>query len=151
MKVHKDKRGLFVIGQGSEYDQMFVADSKHKFTFRGLHYQTDPLQVKTVKILKGKVLDFLYDINTGEFKEYYLDPDSELLVIDKNYAHGYLTLEPDTTLVYGVKGQFNPNTYSTIYYGDIEEVKNRIVDHLGLDFKSKLVISDKDDRSYKDS
>lgn len=144
MRKIRDKRGLFALENNVNYDQVFIATNDAKYTFRGLHYQTNPYQVKRVNVIQGKVLDFLYNINTGEVIEYILTPSSETLTIGEEYAHGYLTLEPNTILYYGVEGKFNPETYSSIVWNTIPQIKDKIVKIIGANYFNKLIISDKD-------
>lgn len=141
MKKIKDHRGLFILEDQVKYDQIFISTNTHKYTFRGLHYQSNPYQVKYISVIQGKIVDYLYDLNTGEVKKYILTPDSEVLVIEENYAHGYLTLEPNTILYYGVKGKFNPNTYSSIIWNTIPNIKKSIEYYTKGE---KITISEKD-------
>ena len=63
-----DKRGDFILFDSKECSQVNVVTNTEKYTFRGLHYQTDPPQIKTVKVIQGKVLDILYMIVHLNFK-----------------------------------------------------------------------------------
>lgn len=35
-------------------------------TFRGMHYQINPPQIKYIKVIKGRIIDFIYDLNTHQ-------------------------------------------------------------------------------------
>ena len=144
MKKIKDSRGLFVISEGKKYDQIFLATNPYVHTFRGLHYQSNPQQIKHVSIIQGKVIDFLYHLRTGEVKTYILDPSSEVLTINEEYAHGYLTLESDTTVYYEVEGKFNPETYKSIVWDTIPTIKDKITEILSSSIFDKITISEKD-------
>ena len=144
MKRINDNRGLFVISKGKKYDQIFLATNKERHTFRGLHYQNNPQQIKHVSIIQGKVIDFLYHLRTGEVETYVLDPSSEVLTINKEYAHGYLTLEPDTIVYYEVEGQYNPETYKSIVWDTIPSIKDKITGILKTSLFNILTISEKD-------
>ena len=144
MKRINDNRGLFVISEGKKYDQIFLATNKERHTFRGLHYQNNPQQIKHVSIIQGKVIDFLYHLRTGEVETYVLDPSSEVLTINKEYAHGYLTLEPDTIVYYEVEGQYNPETYKSIVWNTIPSIKDKITGILKTSLFNILTISEKD-------
>lgn len=139
MKVFNDHRGSFTVGVN--YTQFFIAENIKEFTFRGLHTQTDPLQTKTVKIISGKAIDFLYNLHTGEVQEYILTPDVDPLFIGKEYAHGYLTLVPNTVMVYGVEGEFNPETYKTVSWRSVPQIQNTILNYTS---EINITISDKD-------
>ena len=140
ISTFKDNRGLFIPYNLKGWDQMNISTNKNKFTFRGLHYQTEPYQTKLVKVIQGKVLDFLYDIESGSVEIYKLNPDNDLL-ITSNYAHGFLTLEPNTIFTYLVKGNYNSKTEHSIIWNTIPEIESVINNTIK---GNKLTISEKD-------
>ena len=140
ISTFKDNRGLFIPYNLEGWDQMNISTNENIFTFRGLHYQTKPYQTKLVKVIQGKVLDFLYDIKSGSVEIYELNPDNELL-ITSNYAHGFLTLEPNTIFTYLVSGNYNPKSERSIVWDTIPEIKS-IINYTIRD--NKLTISEKD-------
>lgn len=140
ISTFKDNRGLFIPYDLDGWDQMNISTNENIFTFRGLHYQTKPYQTKLVKVIQGKVLDFLYDIKSGSVEIYELNPDNELL-ITSNYAHGFLTLEPNTIFTYLVSGNYNPKSERSIVWDTIPEIKS-IINYTIRD--NKLTISEKD-------
>lgn len=146
MKVFNDHRGVFLLTDKHSYDQTFVSVSKNMYTFRGLHYQTDPYQRKTFKVIQGAVLDFIYDLNTGDVSKFILTPDSDLFTVQENFAHGFLTLTPDTIAVYGVEGEFNPDTYSSIPWHSIPEISQEVLSIVGT---KTITITDKDNNGTK--
>ena len=105
MKKISDHRGLFFLDNEVDYDQIFIATNEARHTFRGMHFQSNPYQVKYLTVIQGEVLDFLYNLKTGEVKEYQLNHNSDTLAITEEYAHGYLTLVPNTIIYYGVIGK----------------------------------------------
>lgn len=141
MKKISDHRGLFFLDNNARYDQVFIATNEARHTFRGMHFQTNPYQIKNLTIIQGEVLDFLYNIKTGEVKEYNLKV-RDTLTISEEYAHGYLTLVPDTIVYYGVKGKFNPDTYKSIVWNTIPSIKNTIETIIGD--LNRITISEKD-------
>ncbi len=124
IKTFPDNRGFLSILQCKNYDQVFVASSDGMYTFRGMHYQTNPYQTKTVKIIQGEAIDFLYNLKTKKVEQYLLDKDSDPLVIGPEYAHGYLTTRLNTIVLYAVNGKFDPKTYKSIPYSSIPEIKD---------------------------
>ena len=140
ISTFRDNRGLFIPYNLEGWDQMNISTNESKFTFRGLHYQTKPYQTKLVKVIQGKVLDFLYDIKTNTVEVYELNQDNELL-ITSNYAHGFLTLEPNTIFTYLVSGDYNPKSERSIVWNTIPEIKSVIEYTIK---NNKLVISNKD-------
>ena len=144
IKKFNDHRGDFVLFDASNCDQVNVVTNKRKYTFRGLHYQTNPPQTKMVKIIQGKVLDILYDLKTHKLEFYLLDKYSEPLYVADNYAHGYLTLEDNTIFTYAVKGEYNPESELNIIWSDIMALHDVIMSHVGT--LGTLTISDKDSK-----
>ena len=142
MKKISDHRGLFFLDNEVDYDQIFIATNEARHTFRGMHFQSNPYQVKYLTVIQGEVLDFLYNLKTGEVKEYQLNPDSDTLVITEEYAHGYLTLVPNTIIYYGVIGKYNPKTYKSIVWDTIPEINARIKQVVNN--TDKITISEKD-------
>ena len=140
----KDSRGSFTAIDSKfldiNWEQINVVTNDNKFTFRGLHYQTNPPQTKCIKVIQGKILDIWVDLKTKEVFTFELN-NSEFLFVPNNYAHGYLTLEPDTIVVYLVKGKYNPDSEHSIVWKTIPKVKN-IIDDYSKGFK--IIISDKD-------
>ena len=124
IKTFPDNRVFLSILQCKNYDQVFVASSDGMYTFRGMHYQTNPYQTKTVKVIQGEAIDFLYNLKTKKVEQYLLDKDSDPLVIGPEYAHGYLTTRLNTIVLYAVNGKFDPETYKSIPYSSIPEIKD---------------------------
>lgn len=106
------------------YKQVLVSYNLHTYTFRGFHYQEKP-QNKYVKVVNGQILDILYNLKTGELESYILN-DENAFYIGTDYAHGYLTLQPNTTLVYLMDEHFDKNSYKTIPYQNISGASDLI-------------------------
>ena len=90
--------------------------------------------------IQGKILDIWVDLKTEEVFTFELD-NSEFLFIPNNYAHGYLTLEPNTIVTYLVKGQYNPDSEHSMVWQTIPKVKNIMDSYLE---GCKVWISNKD-------
>ena len=138
--IFSDNRGDFIPYNLKGWDQMNISTNKEKYTFRGLHYQTNPSQTKLVKVIQGKVLDIIFNLNTKVVKTYELTKNNSLLITD-DYAHGFLTLEPNTIFTYLVKGRYNPENEHSIVWNTIPQVKSIIESYTTED---KLTISKKD-------
>jgi dTDP-4-dehydrorhamnose 3,5-epimerase len=142
--TYGDNRGSYTPIQtnelGIEWEQCSISINDKKGTFRGLHYQTNPPQTKYIKVIKGSIIDFLYNLDTKELLYFTLGSNEAILVPD-NMAHGFLTLEDMTIVTYMVKGEYNPNSEHSIVWHTIDEVKRVILDSL---HGSNLIISDKD-------
>ncbi len=140
ISIFSDNRGTFIPYNLEGWDQMNISINDARYTFRGLHYQTFPYQSKLVKVIQGKVLDIIYNLNTKQVKTYELTKDNDLF-ISSEYAHGFLTLEPDTIFTYLVSGKYNPKSEHSIVWDTIPKVKNIIESYTTAD---KLTISEKD-------
>ena len=103
-------------------NQSFSAEA---FTLRGLHYQEPPFaQDKLVRVLKGRILDVAVDIRTGSPQfgrwvslELSADDFNQILV-PAGFAHGFLTLEPDTEVFYKVSARYSAEHDRSIRFDD---------------------------------
>lgn len=141
-KSFLDLRGSTTVFDLTErdYKQVLVSTNKKTYTFRGFHYQKK-LQNKYVKVVSGEILDFLYNLETGELKTYILGSENSLY-IGSNYAHGYLTLQPNTTLVYLMDEHFDKESYTIIPYQKVPGVEE-LFHRERIDLQS-LTISEND-------
>ena len=124
IKTFPDNRGFLSILKCEDYSQVFIASNDSIYTFRGMHYQTNPYQTKVIKVIQGEIIDFTYNLKTKEVQKYLLDKNSEPLTIGTDFAHGYLTTRLNTIILYGVIGEYNPETYKSIPYHNIPEIKD---------------------------
>jgi len=122
-----------------QWNQCSISINDKKGTFRGLHYQTNPPQTKYIKVVKGSIIDFLYNLDTNEL-QYFTLGSNEAILVPNNMAHGFLTLEDNTIVTYMVKGDYNPNSEHSIVWHTIDSVKQVIESNID----GELIISDKD-------
>jgi len=118
-KKHGDDRGFFSEtynaatwarhGMSFEFIQDNHSLSREKHTVRGLHFQTEPFaQDKLVRVLRGRILDVAVDLRRssptfGKYLKFELSSENwRQLFIPKGFAHGFMTLEPDTEVFYKV-------------------------------------------------
>jgi len=125
---------------GLVWDQCSISINEKKYTFRGLHYQTDPKQIKYVKVIHGKIVDFSYDLITNNLEWATLTKDDAVL-IEETKAHGFLTLEDNTVVSYLTKGEYNPESEHSIVWQTIPLLKEFILEYIG---ENNLIISKKD-------
>lgn len=81
--------------------------SAEKGTLRGLHYQLHPYEeTKLVRCIRGSFWDVIVDLrpDSPTFKHSYgalLSEDNrQMMYVPKGFAHGFLTLEPDSEVIY---------------------------------------------------
>jgi dTDP-4-dehydrorhamnose 3,5-epimerase len=99
--------------------------SAEAFTLRGLHYQEPPFaQDKLVRVLRGRILDVAVDVRRGSptFKRWValeLSADAfNQLLVPVGFAHGFLTLEPDTEVFYKVSAPYSGAHDRSIRFDD---------------------------------
>lgn len=96
-------------------------------TLRGLHFQTPPFaQAKLVRAVRGRIFDVAVDIrrgspNFGQWVGVELSAVAgNQLYIPEGFAHGLLTLEPDTEVAYKVSAPYSRAHDRTIRFDDPE-------------------------------
>lgn len=143
-KTFKDNRGSYTpISTKTlniDWDQCSISVNDKIYTFRGLHYQTNPPQTKYVKVISGSILDITIDLHTNAVESIILNSDDAVFIPDDK-AHGFLTLEPNTIVCYLVKGEYNPDSEKSIVWSTNEDV-SKLIKSFTLD--SEITISDKD-------
>ncbi len=131
---------------GLDYD--FVQDnhsfSKARGTLRGLHYQSPPhAQAKLVRCGRGALWDVLVDIRQGS-PTYGQWVGVELsfangrqLMVPEGFLHGFVTLEPETEVVYKCSDHYAPDCDGTVAWIDSD---------IGIDWPISTVpvLSEKD-------
>ena len=95
-------------------------------TFRGLHYQSEPYsENKLIQCVSGKVFDLILDLrkDSSTYKkliEIEIGPECvyQGLFVPAGCAHGYLTLEPNSTLIYFMDKAYSPENSQGIRWND---------------------------------
>ena len=132
---HGDHRGYFAetyskreyLNLGIDVD--FVQDN-HSFsreagTLRGLHFQAPPhAQAKLVRCCHGAIFDVAVDIRKGsptygQWEGHKLTAENgHQLYIPIGFAHGFVTLEPDSEIVYKCSDYYAPKTERSLLWND---------------------------------
>ena len=149
---HGDHRGFF----GETYSRLryaemgidveFVQDNhslSHAVgTLRGLHFQAPPhAQGKLVRCGRGAIFDVAVDIRRGsptygKWEGYELTAENgHQLYVPVGFAHGFVTLEPDSEIVYKCTDYYAPETEGAVRW-----------DSCGIDWPLSVepILSDKD-------
>ncbi len=125
-----DERGFFMesysrrdfeaVGVAGEFVQDNQSLSAAVGTLRGMHFQVPPAaQAKLVRVLRGRILDVVVDIRRsspgfGRHAAVELaaprggDAVARLFLVPAGFAHGFVTLEPDTEVAYKVTAPYAP-------------------------------------------
>jgi len=133
-------------------DFEFVQDnhslSEKVGTVRGLHYQAPPhAQAKLVRCGRGRLLDVAVDIRRGSptygkwiAVELSFENGKQLL-IPRGFLHGFVTLEPDTEIIYKCDDYYSPECDGAVRFDDPD-----IGVVWGID-SNKAILSEKDEKA----
>lgn len=128
-----DHRGFFgETYSKSRYAEMgidlaFVQDnhslSRSVCTLRGLHFQSPPhAQAKLVRCGRGAIFDVAVDIRRGsptfgQWVGYELTAENGYqLYVPIGFAHGFVTLEPDSEIVYKCSDYYAPKAEGAVHW-----------------------------------
>jgi dTDP-4-dehydrorhamnose 3,5-epimerase len=132
---HGDHRGFFseVWSAASLADAGIVTNfiqDNHSFSveagvLRGLHYQEPPFaQAKLLRVTRGAIFDVAVDVREGsptyarwvglELSE----ADWNQIYVPEGFAHGFVTLEPNTEVLYKVSAPYAPQHDRAIRFDD---------------------------------
>ena len=159
-----DNRGYFCESYRNDKLEAFLGykinfcqenQTKSKYgVLRGLHYQQAPHgQTKLVRVVNGSVLDVVVDIrrnsiNFGKHVSIKLSAENnKQILIPPGFAHGFVCLEDEVTLIYKVDNYYNNDSERGIAYDDKD---------LSIDWqlnKNEIQVSEKDKNQpfFKDS
>lgn len=152
---HGDHRGFFsevyskaaFAAAGIEF--AFVQDnhsmSAARGVLRGLHYQIAPFaQDKLVRVVRGAVRDVAVDIRRssptfGRHVSAIISAENwRQILVPVGFAHGFITLEPNTEVIYKVTAPYAPDHERGLLWSDPD---------LGIDWgiaASDVVLSERD-------
>lgn len=132
--VYGDSRGFFMetFHQGqfqtaTQTSYQFIQDNHSKSAqnvLRGLHLQTRKPQGKLVRVVHGSVFDVVVDLrpNSSTFCRwagFELSSTNFLqLWVPPGFAHGFLTLEDSTEVIYKVTDEYDPEFELTLAWND---------------------------------
>ena len=135
LKKFGDDRGFFSetyskpafaeAGVHVEFVQDNHALSANKGTVRGLHFQIPPFeQAKLVRVTRGAIFDVAVDLRFGSptygrYVSAVISAESwNQIFIPVGFAHGLLTLEPNTEVLYKVSNVYSPEHDKGVLWND---------------------------------
>lgn len=153
-----DKRGYFArtwdkeIFQNNNINGNFVQSSisfnEKKYTLRGMHYQNRPNEEeKLVMCNRGKIFDVVIDLrkDSRTFKKWtsfeLSHENLRMIYIPKGIAHGFQTLEDNTSVIYQMTQYYSPENSTGIRWNDPE---------FSIEWPNKSPIISEKDRNYLD-
>ncbi len=134
-RIFPDNRGFFMEswhhernaahGMPREFTQDIHSRS-HAGVIRGLHYQYPAPQGKMVRVVSGAVWDVAVDMRQssptfGQWRGFTLSAaNHHILWIPAGFAHGFLSLEENTDMLYRIQGEHSPDHAHTINWNDLD-------------------------------
>jgi dTDP-4-dehydrorhamnose 3,5-epimerase len=132
---HGDSRGFFAetyqrqrfaaAGLDRDWVQDNQSHSVDRGVLRGLHLQVAPFaQDKLVRVLHGSIFDVAVDVRPGsatygKWVSRILSAERfNQLLVPKGFAHGFLTLQPHTSVFYKVSAGYAPDCERSILWSD---------------------------------
>jgi len=125
-EINSDERGFFFRSfckktftnagiKNIEFVQLNHSFNKEKGIFRGLHYQHSlAAEEKLVRCISGAIYDIVVDIRKEsptflKWQGFEIDDlNHNMLFIPKGFAHGFITLVPNTILSYHHTEYYQP-------------------------------------------
>jgi dTDP-4-dehydrorhamnose 3,5-epimerase len=105
--------------------QVNLSRNPAAFTLRGMHYQEPPRsEAKLVHVTRGAIYDVALDLrpDSPTFRRWMgvrLDAATmAALFVPEGCAHGFLTLEPDTDVLYHMGRKFEPGWGRGVRWND---------------------------------
>jgi dTDP-4-dehydrorhamnose 3,5-epimerase len=105
--------------------QTNLSSNPKKGTLRGLHYQAAPAEEsKLVRCTRGSLFDVVVDLrkDSPSYCQWFgavLTADSfEMMYVPQGCAHGFLTLEDNTDIMYEVSEFYTPEAEKGILWND---------------------------------
>lgn len=135
LERREDERGFFArafdrevfaeLGLEADVIQANISHNVDKATLRGMHFQNAPhAEAKLIRCVRGSVHDVIVDIrrNSPSFGKWYgadLSADNHLaMYAPPGTAHGFITLEDNTELLYQVSAAYTPGAEGGVRWDD---------------------------------
>lgn len=154
----EDERGFFARtfcqrefqdhGLNPGLSQCNISYNREMGTLRGMHFQAAPHQeAKLVRCMQGAIRDVIVDIRPGSstyLNHFSIDLTAEkhnALYVPEGFAHGFLTLEPDTYVFYQMSEFHVPGFARGFRWNDPA---------FGIDWRGEVRVISERDAAYPD-
>jgi len=131
----RDERGFFARvfcekefseqGLSSRFVQVNSSLSARAGTLRGMHYQLEPkAESKLVRCIRGSLWDVILDLRGGSptfgksFRAELSAENRRMMYVPKGFAHGFITLQDQTEVVYLVDEFYDASRERCIRWDD---------------------------------
>jgi dTDP-4-dehydrorhamnose 3,5-epimerase len=128
--------------------QCSISFNRRRGTLRGMHYQAAPhAEAKVVRCTRGAIYDVIIDLRPGsptytQHVAVTLTAENRAMVyIPEGFAHGLLTLENDTEVLYLISEFYAPEHARGVRYDDPA---------FGIDWPMQVQVISERDRAYPD-
>lgn len=155
-KIYVDDRGIFsrlfahdemqAAGRPTKAVHVNSSISKQAGTLRGIHFQYPPYaEAKIVSCISGSIWDVGIDLRPNSatrFKWFGLEltPSNGLgLIVPEGFGHAFITLEPNSSVVYVVSEIYSLETESGVRFDD---------SMLEIDWPIKPIVLSEKDKSW---
>ena len=104
--------------------QVNLSTNRHIHTLRGMHFQRPPhAESKLVRVIQGRAWDVVVDLRSGPTRGKWIAEELSsdglnALFLPEGVAHGFLTLEPDTHILYQMGRNYVPGQADGVRWDD---------------------------------
>jgi len=158
IEPHNDERGFFARTWCAEefcrnriapaLSQCSISFNTRKGTLRGMHYQAEPFEeAKLVRCTRGAIFDVALDLRPGsptfhQWTASTLTADNRrALYIPKGCAHGFITLEDNTEILYQISDPYREGAGRGVRWNDPA---------FGIAWPAEVSVISERDRTYPD-
>ncbi|MGH9381819.1 MAG: dTDP-4-dehydrorhamnose 3,5-epimerase [Thermoanaerobaculia bacterium] len=135
LERHEDERGSFARtfcrgefearGLNPHVEQSNLSVNPRRGTLRGMHWQAAPHEeAKLVRVARGAIYDVLVDLrpDSPRFRRWcsieLTASSGDAVYVPERVAHGFLTLEDDTEVVYNMSAAYHPESGRGVRWDD---------------------------------